>query len=69
MPIKVQESRKTPDRKTPEKEFYRTPINQNTKCTKQKKGILKVSREKNQVTYKGRYIRIIPDFVMETLET
>ena len=38
--------------------------NQNTKQTEHR--ILKVAREKDQVTYKGRPIRIIPDFLMET---
>ena len=36
----------------------------------QNKGrLLKVSREKGQVTYKGRPIRIIPDFSKKTLKT
>ena len=39
--------------------------NQNTKSTKQRK-ILKVIREKGQITYKGRHIRITLDFSTET---
>jgi hypothetical protein len=40
--------------------------NQNTKCTKQR--ILKAVREKGQVTYKGRPIRITPDLSPETMK-
>lgn len=39
---------------------------QNTKYTEER--MLKVSREKDQVTYKGRPIRVTPDFSMEILE-
>jgi hypothetical protein len=41
-------------------------INQNTKFKKQT--ILKALREKGQVTYKGRLIRITPNFSPETLK-
>lgn len=41
-------------------------ILQNTKYTEER--ILEVSREKDQVTYKGRPIRVTPDFSMEILE-
>ena len=43
-----------------------THNNQNNKCTKKKDRILKAVREKGQVTYKGRPIRITPDFSPET---
>jgi hypothetical protein len=35
---------------------------------KTRKGILKAVREKDQVKYKGRPIRIIPDFSSETMK-
>jgi hypothetical protein len=45
-------------------------VAQNKKSTniQNKERILKVSREKEQVTYKGRLIRINLDFSVETLE-
>ena len=42
--------------------------NQNTKHSEQKKSILKTAKEKSQVTYKGRFIRIITDFSPETMK-
>jgi hypothetical protein len=47
--------------------FLLSHNNQNTKCTKQKK--LKAVRERGQVTYKGRPIRITPDFLPETIKS
>ena len=41
--------------------------NQNIKSTEQRK-ILKMARKKGQVTFKGRPIRISPDFSTETLK-
>ena len=38
---------------------------QNTKCTKR---ILKAVRKKGQVTYKGRLIRMTPDFSTKTMK-
>jgi hypothetical protein len=38
-----------------------------TPSIQNKERILKTSREKGQVTYKGRPIRMTPDFSMETL--
>jgi hypothetical protein len=35
---------------------------------KRKERILKAEREKGQVTYKGRHIRITPDFSPETMK-
>ena len=61
-------------------EAYRTPnrLNQkrNSSChiiiktpnALNKERILKAVREKGQVTYKGRPIRIIPDFSPETMK-
>ena len=51
----------------PEKTFLLSYNSQNTKCAKQRK-ILKAVREKDQVTYKGRPIRITPDFSPETMK-
>jgi hypothetical protein len=41
--------------------MIKTPSVQNKEQT------LKTAREKNQITYKGRSIRITPDFSIETL--
>lgn len=56
-------------------ETYRTQLDwtikkilQSTKSTEQK-GILKAPREKGQVTYKCRAIRITPNFSTEILKT
>jgi hypothetical protein len=49
-----------------EKKFLLTHDNLNNKCTKY--GILKAVREKGQVTYKGRTIRITPVFSPETMK-
>ncbi len=51
-----------------EKKFLLSYNNLNTKNKEQKKIILKVVTEKGQVKYKGRPIRIIPDFSTETLK-
>ncbi|EDL00072.1 mCG144886, partial [Mus musculus] len=58
----LQNSKKT----GPEKKFFLSYNNQNTKCTKQR--MLKAVREKGQVIYKGRPIRILPDFSSETMK-
>jgi hypothetical protein len=62
------------------KEAYRTPNRldqkRNTSChiiiktlnAQNKERILKAVREQGQVTYKGRPIRIIPDFLVETMK-
>jgi hypothetical protein len=47
--------------------FLPSHNSQNTKCKKQR--ILKAVREKDQLTYKGRPIRIIPDFLPETIKS
>jgi hypothetical protein len=49
----------------PEKKIPLSHNYQSTKCTKQRKNI-KSYKEKGQVTYKGRPIRITPDFSIET---
>jgi hypothetical protein len=40
-----------------------------TKSTEKKERILKAIKEKNQITYKGKPIKTIADFSMETLKT
>ena len=49
-------------RKSPHHIIVKTPTVQN------KEKILRAAREKSQVTYKGKPIRITPDFSMETLQ-
>ena len=53
----MQEAYITPNRK----EIPPVNNNQNTKCTKQR--IFKALREKYQVTYEGRPVRITPDLL------
>ena len=65
--MKVQEAYQTPNRldqrkKTPWHIIIKTPNIQN------KERILRAAKEKGQVTYKGRPIKIMPDFSMETLK-
>ena len=50
----------------PERKFFLSHNNQNTKMHKTKN--IKISKGKMQVTYKGRPIRITPDFSTETLK-
>ena len=56
MPIMVKEVCRSSNRK--ESPFNTN--NQNARCTEQRKK--KVSRKKDQVTYKDRLIRITPEF-------
>ena len=51
----------------PEKEVPLTHNNQNTKL-QNKERLLKAAREKDQVTYKGRPVRITLDFSVETIK-
>ncbi|MBV2134755.1 hypothetical protein KRX52_18445, partial [Pseudomonas sp. MAP12] len=67
MPMKVQEAYRMPNRvdhkrKSPRHIIIKTPNVQN------KEKILRAAREKGQVTYKGKPIRITPNFSMETLK-
>jgi hypothetical protein len=67
MPMNLQEAYRTPNRlnqkrnSSPHK-IIKTPNALN------KERILKAVREKGQITYKGRPIRITPDFSPETME-
>jgi hypothetical protein len=65
MPMNIQEAYRTLNTLDEKRNFschiiFKTPSSQN------KESILKAVREKDQVTYKGRLIRIIPDFLPET---
>jgi hypothetical protein len=67
MPMNIQEAYRTPNRLDQKRNPFchiiiRTPNTQN------KERILKAEIEKGQVTYKGRPIRITPDFSPETLK-
>jgi hypothetical protein len=60
MPMNIQEAYRTPNR-LEQKKFLLTHNNQNNKALSRDR-ILKAVREKGQVTYKGRPIRITPHF-------
>jgi hypothetical protein len=67
MYINMQEAYRIPNRLDQKRNYVRhiivkTPNSQN------KERILKAVREKGQVTYKGRPIRITPDFSPETMK-
>jgi hypothetical protein len=67
MPIQVQEASRTPNRldqnrTTPQHIIIKTTSTEN------RGRILKAVREKKQITYKGKPIKIIADFSMETLK-
>jgi hypothetical protein len=65
MPIIIQEAYRTPNRWGQKRNFsyHKIIITQNAQ---NKERILKVVREKGQVTYKGRSFRITPDFSAES---
>jgi hypothetical protein len=67
MPIQVQEASRTPDRldqnrTTPQLIIIKTTYTEN------RERILKAIRDKKQITYKGKPIKITADFSMETLK-
>jgi hypothetical protein len=67
MSIQVQETSRTPNkldqnRTTPQHIIIKTT------STGNRERILKVVREKKQITYKGKLIKITADFSMETLK-
>ncbi|KAL6090872.1 hypothetical protein STEG23_021833 [Scotinomys teguina] len=66
-PIKIQETYRTPNRLDPQKKSSRHIIIK-TLNIQNKERILRTAKEKGQLTYKGRPIRITPDFSMETLQ-
>ena len=65
MPMNIQESYRTPNRLDQKRNSSRHIIIRTTNALN-KDRILKAIREKGQVTYKGRPIRITPDFSPET---
>ncbi|KAL6041447.1 hypothetical protein STEG23_023562 [Scotinomys teguina] len=66
-PIKTQEAYRTPNRLDPQKKSSRHIIIK-TLNIQNKERILRAAKEKGQLTYKGRPIRITLDFSMETLQ-
>jgi hypothetical protein len=66
MAIKVQKAYRTPNKWKPGKKILLTHNNK-TLNAQNKEIILTAAREKGQVTYKGRPIRITPDFSRETM--
>jgi hypothetical protein len=67
MPMNIQETYRTPNRLDQKSNSSRHIIIK-TKNALNKDRILKAVREKGQVTYKGRPIRITPDFPPETMK-
>jgi hypothetical protein len=67
MPMNVQEAYRTPNRLDQKRNSSGHIIIRTTNALN-KDRILKAVKEKGQVTYKGRSIRIIPDFSPETLK-
>jgi hypothetical protein len=65
MDIKVQETYRRPNKWDQKRKSSHYIIIKNTKFTEQRKN---VKREKGQVTYKGKPIRITPDFSTETMK-
>ena len=68
MPTNKQETYRTPNR-LDQKRNSSSHIIIKTPNTLNKGRILKAIKEKGQVTYKGRPIRIIPDFSPESMKT
>jgi hypothetical protein len=67
MPMNIQEAYRNPNRLIQKRNFS-CHIIIKTPNTLNKERILKAVKEKGQVTYKGRLIRIIPDFFSETMK-
>jgi hypothetical protein len=67
VPMNIQEAYRTPNT-LDQKRNYSRPIIIRTTNELNKDRILKAVREKGQVTYKGRPIRITPDFSLETMK-
>jgi hypothetical protein len=67
MPINIQEAYRTPNRWDQKRNFSRHIITK-TPNAQNKARILKAVREKSQLTYKGRPVRIAPDFSPETIK-
>jgi hypothetical protein len=67
MPMNIQEAYRTSNGLDQKRISSRHIIIRTTNALS-KDRILKALREKGQVTYKGRLIRIIPDFSQETMK-
>jgi hypothetical protein len=67
MPMKIQEAYRVPNR-LDQKRNSSCHIIIKTPNALNKERIVKAVREKGQVTYKGRPIRITPDFLPETMK-
>jgi hypothetical protein len=67
MPIQVQEASRTPNRLDQSRNTPRHIIIKTT-STENRERILKAVREKKQITYKDKPIKIIADFSTETLK-
>jgi hypothetical protein len=67
MPMNIQEAYRTPNRLDEKRNFSLHIIIRTTNALN-KDRILKAVREKGEVTYKGRPIRITPDFSPETMK-
>ena len=65
--MKVQEAYRTPNRLDQKKTSPRHIVIK-TQSIQTKERILKAAKEKGQVTYKGKPIRLTPDFSMETMK-
>jgi hypothetical protein len=65
--VNIQEAYRTPNRLDQKRNSSRHIIIRTTNALN-KDRILKVVREKGKVTYKGRPIRITPDFSPETMK-
>ena len=66
IPMKVQEAYRTPNRL--DQKTFPHHIIIKTQNIQNKEQILRAASEKGQVTYKGKPIRITPDFSMETMK-
>jgi hypothetical protein len=67
MPIQVQEASRTPNRLDQNRTTPQHNIIKPT-STKNREEILKTVREKKQITYKGKPIKITTDFSTENLK-
>jgi hypothetical protein len=67
LPIQVQEVSRTPNRPEQNRTSPQHIIIK-TISTENRERILKAGREKNQITYKDKPIKITADFSMETLK-
>lgn len=68
VPTKVKETYRTPNRQGQKMKSSQHTIIKKQKHTEHRKNV-NAAREKDEVTYKGKSIRIILDFLMETLKT